>query len=65
VLDAIPGVLIHGKLDVSGPLETAWRLHRNWSASELHIVEDMGHGGGQTFTGLVMESVSRLGPEAR
>jgi hypothetical protein len=25
-LDGIPGVLVHGRYDVSGPLETAWRL---------------------------------------
>ncbi|MGG7509669.1 prolyl aminopeptidase [Plantibacter sp. YIM 135249] len=42
---AIPGVLIHGRLDVSSPLETAWRLHRSWPASELHVIEQDGHGG--------------------
>ncbi|MFF5205161.1 alpha/beta fold hydrolase [Streptosporangium sp. NPDC000396] len=40
----IPGVLVHGKLDVSGPLETAWELHKNWPGSEL-VVVDEGHGG--------------------
>ncbi|MFC5825447.1 prolyl aminopeptidase [Nonomuraea insulae] len=44
LLEGIPGVLVHGKLDVSGPLETAWELHKNWSGSEL-IVIDEGHGG--------------------
>jgi hypothetical protein len=29
-----------------GPLESAWRLHKNWRSSELHIVDDAGHGGG-------------------
>src|SRR4051794_5697349 len=28
----IPGVLIHGRLDVSGPVEPAWKLHRRWPA---------------------------------
>jgi proline iminopeptidase len=46
VLDNIPGVLIHGRYDISSPLETAWRLHRAWRGSELHIIEDAGHGGG-------------------
>lgn len=41
----IPGVLIHGKLDVSSPLMTAWRLHRAWPGSTLHVIEDEGHGG--------------------
>lgn len=40
----IPGVLIHGKLDVSGPLVTAWNLHKVWPNSEL-FVADEGHGG--------------------
>jgi proline iminopeptidase len=42
-LAGIPGVLIHGRLDVSGPLETAWRLHRAWTTSRLEIVDDAGH----------------------
>lgn len=42
----IPAVLIHGRHDISGPLDTAWQLHRAWPASELVIVDDAGHGGG-------------------
>ena len=41
----LPAVLIHGRLDVSGPLVTAWRLHRRWPASRLVVVEGEGHGG--------------------
>jgi proline iminopeptidase len=41
----IPAVLIHGRLDVSGPTETAWELHRRWPASRLVVVENEGHGG--------------------
>ena len=41
----IPGALIHGRHDISGPAITPWMLHRAWPASELHIVEDEGHGG--------------------
>jgi len=41
----LPATLIHGRLDVSGPLVTAWRLHRSWPASELIVVEGEGHGG--------------------
>jgi proline iminopeptidase len=42
----IPGVLVHGRHDVSGPLDTAWRLHQRWPASRLVVVDDAGHGGG-------------------
>jgi proline iminopeptidase len=41
----LPGVLIHGRLDISGPLQTAWRLHQRWSNSRLIVVETEGHGG--------------------
>ncbi|MBV9831350.1 MAG: alpha/beta fold hydrolase [Marmoricola sp.] len=41
----LPAVLIHGRLDVSGPLVTAWELHRRWPASRLVVVEGEGHGG--------------------
>ncbi len=42
-LTGIPGVLIHGRLDISSPLETAWRLAQAWPGSELVIVERSGH----------------------
>ena len=44
-LKDVPGTLIHGRRDVSGPAIVAWRLHRSWSASELIIYETEGHGG--------------------
>lgn len=46
VLDDTPGFLIHGKYDVSSPIETPWRLSREWKSAELMVVEDSGHGGG-------------------
>jgi proline iminopeptidase len=44
-LAGIPGWLIHGRLDVSSPLDAPWRLHRAWPGSELIVVDDEGHGG--------------------
>ncbi len=44
-LAGIPGVLIHGRWDVSSPLDTAWALHRAWPESRLVILEAAGHGG--------------------
>lgn len=41
----IPAVLIHGRYDISGPLDTAWDLHRAWPASRLVVLDDAGHGG--------------------
>jgi proline iminopeptidase len=45
-LESIPAVLIHGRWDVSGPLDTAWRLHRRWPGSRLVVLDGAGHGGG-------------------
>lgn len=44
-LGGIAAVLVHGRLDVSGPLDTAWRLHRAWPGSRLQVLEGAGHGG--------------------
>ena len=44
-LAGIPGVLIHGRLDLGGPLATAWALHRAWPGSQLQVVEGAGHFG--------------------
>lgn len=44
-LAGIPGWLVHGRLDVSSPLDAPWRIHRAWPGSELIVVDDEGHGG--------------------
>jgi len=60
-VDGIPAVLIHGRHDVSGPLETAWRLHRAWPSSRLVVLDDAGHGGGSFTSELIraLDSVLR------
>lgn len=55
-LNGIPGVLIHGIYDVSGPLEAAWRLSQRWSTSRLVVMDDAGHGG-ETFPGQVVAAL--------
>ncbi len=57
-LAGVPGVLIHGRLDVSSPLETPWRLHRAWPGSELVVLPE-GHGGPAT-TRALRNAVARL-----
>jgi proline iminopeptidase len=44
-LAGIPGALIHGRLDLSGPLDTAWQLARAWPDATLHAIADSGHTG--------------------
>jgi proline iminopeptidase len=60
ILNGIPGLLIHGVYDVSGPLETAWRLSQQWNTSQLHILDDAGHGGGDTFLPTVIDALNRF-----
>ena len=36
-LAGIPGVLTHGRLDMSGPVDTAWQLARAWPGAELAL----------------------------
>ena len=42
-LAGIPGVLIHGRLDLSSPFDTAWELAQSWPGAELISIEDSGH----------------------
>jgi len=42
-LSGIPGILVHGRLDLGAPLVTAWELHRAWSGSELILIGGAGH----------------------
>jgi proline iminopeptidase len=44
-LKGIPGVLVHGRKDISSPLLTAWELRRRWPGSVLMINEGDGHAG--------------------
>jgi len=39
----IPGRLVHGRLDLSSPLQTAWQLSQGWPTAELVVVERSGH----------------------
>lgn len=45
-LRGVPGVLIHGRRDISSPVVTAWELHRRWPGSRLIVDEGSGHGSG-------------------
>jgi proline iminopeptidase len=61
----IPATLIHGRHDVSSPLDTAWELHKAWPASRLVIVEDAGHFGGsmgEQFTAAIDAMADQLHP---
>ncbi|MFG1947434.1 prolyl aminopeptidase [Nonomuraea sp. NPDC048826] len=46
-LGDVPGVLVHGRIDLSTPLRTAWELAKAWPGCELVVVEEAGHSAGQ------------------
>ncbi|NLU64297.1 prolyl aminopeptidase [Rhodococcus sp. HNM0563] len=56
-LAGIPAILVHGRYDVSGPLDTAWEFSRQWKGSRLVVVDDAGHGGG-SFTSELIEGIN-------
>jgi proline iminopeptidase len=63
-LRGIPGVLIHGRRDISSPVVTAWELHRRWPGSQLVVDEGDGHGGrsmGERWRDANVRLVTRVG----
>jgi proline iminopeptidase len=59
LLNGIPGVMIHGRYDVSSPLETAWRLSKSWVTSKLWVINDAGHGG-ESFTAAIVQALNKF-----
>ncbi len=58
-LAGIPGVLIHGRLDLGGPLDTAWQLAQAWPDAQLKVV-DTGHTGGDQMTAAIVEATNHF-----
>lgn len=64
-LTGIPAVLIHGQLDLSGPLDTAWALAQAWPDAELIVIDDAGHTGTEETAERTREARIRLADGAR
>lgn len=64
-LAGIPGVLIHGRLDLSAPVRTAWELAQAWPGAELRIIEDSGHTGSPAMAAAIGDAVERFTPPRR
>jgi proline iminopeptidase len=58
-LAGIPGVLIHGQLDLGGPVDVPWLLAKAWPDAELHVV-GTGHRGGDEMTKRMMTALDRF-----
>jgi proline iminopeptidase len=59
-LAGIPGVLIHGRHDLGGPVDTAWQLARAWPGAELIVVDDAGHTGSEATTRHLLAALDRF-----
>jgi proline iminopeptidase len=42
-IQAIPGIIVHGRYDMICPLESAFLLHEAWPVSQMFIVREAGH----------------------
>jgi proline iminopeptidase len=51
--------MVHGRLDVSSLITTAWRLKERWRDSELIVADDAGHGG-VGMEEMIVEATNRL-----
>jgi proline iminopeptidase len=59
-LAGIPGILVHGRGDLGGPVVTAWELARAWPGAELVVVEDSGHTGSAAMQDALRAAGDRL-----
>ncbi|MER7514072.1 prolyl aminopeptidase [Streptomyces lavendulae] len=64
-LAGIPAVLIHGRLDLASPLNTAWELARAWPDAELKVLDDSGHTGSPAMRNAILEATERFGRRGR
>jgi proline iminopeptidase len=59
-LAGIPGVLVHGRLDMNAPVEGAWELARAWPDAQLLVAEDAGHFDSEAKLRYIREAISRF-----
>ncbi|MEU0136416.1 prolyl aminopeptidase [Streptomyces sp. NPDC006296] len=63
-LAGIPGVLVHGRFDLGGPLTTAWELAKAWPDAELTVIDVAGHLGGPATSRAVLAALDRFARRA-
>jgi proline iminopeptidase len=60
LLAGIPGVLIHGRLDLSCPTETAVGLADAWPGADLVLLDDTGHRGSASKREALVRATDRF-----
>lgn len=53
-------LLIHGQLDISSPLDIPWELAKVLPDSELVVITDEGHGGGDSMSDVIVSATDRF-----
>ncbi len=60
-LASIPGIIVHGALDLLTPMENAWTLARAWPRAELRAIPGAGHTLGEAaIAGAVRKSLDDI-----
>jgi proline iminopeptidase len=64
-LAGIPGVLVHGRLDLGSPADIPWRLAKVWPEARLELIDGAGHGTGRGVGDVVIDALDRFGGSDR
>jgi proline iminopeptidase len=59
-LEGIPVVMLHGQLDISGPVDIPWELAKVLPDATLIVIGDEGHAGGVTMYDEVVTATDRF-----
>jgi proline iminopeptidase len=59
-LAGIPGLMVNGRLDVSGPPDIAWQLAQAWPDAELVLLDAAGHGTGPGLEDTLVAATDRF-----
>jgi proline iminopeptidase len=64
-LAGIPGVLVHGRLDLGSPADIPWRLAGLWPEATLELIDEAGHGSGRGVGDVIVDALDRFGEPYR
>ena len=60
LLEAVPGIIVQGSLDLINLLGTPWQLAAAWPGCELVLIEQTGHGGSAAMDAAVVAATDRF-----
>jgi proline iminopeptidase len=64
VMGQVPGTIVQGRFDMVCPPESAYRLHKRWPASQLHMIGQAGHALSEVgIAAKLVETMDQLGKQ--